>query len=386
MLSELEYRGAAYWDVYPRYYIASIGGHLFNVHSLNRQVLFTAGIPYDTRIHLFLVTFPGFGKSFWLFQFLMSDVGLIGSTRIPTTFEGYMTEAGWVGTKKFATQKAKSKEEDMEDVNTIYGVASEYATGIVGCEEFAALSNAMQQTYNRQFDTALLTSLDSGFVNKRLAAGSIKYKTSVTLWSGTQPARFDLAGGIGRRLTFMHLIPTDEDIEIMRRARRSGFGKRLNTAKTDAIRSHIDKRKDEVSVITDVKMTKSIYDEIDKYKMMPFEEPIYERIALGYSIMKGNFNGLLEIKMDKDLAAMFKQEYIWRLEIKKGSEQSQILGYIRSCKDMSIGIGELRSYLYNLGYGIEEGEKVIGGLSRLKGITIDDEGVVRIPHNKRSVE
>ncbi len=384
MLTELEYRGCAYWDLYPKFYIASIGGHLFNVHSMVKQILYVSGLPYDTRLHIFLVAFPGFGKSFWLFQFLLSDVGLIGSTRIPTTFEGYVTEAGWVGTKRFGAKEAgNSTNGDNDGTFTQYGIAQRYATGIVGCEEFAAIASAMTQSYNRQFDTALLTSLDSGFVNKTLAAGPIKYRTSVTLWTGTQPARFDLAGGLGRRLTFMHHIPTDEDVEILRQARRKGFGRQFEQYRTSTIKQNINKRKDEVGAIRNVIMHPGVYKYLDKFKMMPYEEPIYERIVIGYWVMRGVFDSTLEMKLDKELKGMIKQEFDWRYEIKKGSEYSQILGYVRARKNMEIGKAELLDHMYNLGYDEERAQGIIKKLISFKGLRETDAGMLRIPRKKK---
>jgi len=376
MLDELERRGCAYWDIYPRIYNCSIGAHMFNVHSLERQVLYVAGLPYDTRIHVFLVTFPGFGKSFWLFQYLLSDVGLIGQTNIPTTFEGYMTEAGWVGTARFGPEGTMVQRP---------GIAQEYNIGIAGCEEFAALSNAIQQTYNRQFDTALLTSLDQGFVNKRLAAGPIKYKTSITLWTGTQPARFDLAGGMGRRLTFMHYIPTDEDIERMRKIRRTGFGKRLNIARTERIRKLTNQRKVDIALIRDVWVDDSVYKYLDKFKMMHYEEPLYERLLLGYWVMRGEFDKQLVLKMDDGAKWLIDQEYKWRLEIKKGSEYSQILEYVRSQQEMEISRDNLRLHMLNLGYDAQRAKDVIDRLKRLRGL-LEKDGLIYIPRRRRDVE
>lgn len=375
MLNELEARGCAYWDVYPKFYIASVGAHIFNVHSLVKQILYVSGLPYDTRIHIFLVSYPGFGKTFWLMQFLHSEVGLLGATSIPTGFEGYLTEAGWVGTRRFG------EDGDIKQM----GAAQEYATGIVGCEEFAAVSNAMKQSYNKQMDVALLTSLDSGYVNKRLAAGPIKYKTSVTLMTGTQPARFDLAGGLGRRLTFLHFIPTDEDIELLRKTRRKGVGTRFNVYRTDKIREYVNQRKREVSEIKDIHIDPTFYRLLDRYKMMPYEEPIYERLALGHKIMTGEFTNVLQVTVDDDIKYLVDQEYNWRMQIKRGSEHSQILEYIRSKSGMEIGENELLIYMYNLGYDDERAQGLIDRLVKLQSVkrkTVEGTTVVYIQKRK----
>ncbi len=379
MLDELKFRNCAYWDIYPWFYISSIGAHLFNVSSLVRQVLYISGLPYDTRMHMFLVTYPGFGKTFWLFQFLLQDTGLIGNTRIPVTMEGYMTEAGWVG------QFTGARDEEDPESNKHYGIAFQYATGIAGAEEFSAINVALSQSHSKQLDSALLTSLDSGYVSKSLGPGSIKYKTSITLWTGTQPARFDLTGGLGRRLTFMHFIPTDEDVELLRRTRREGFGKRHRTFNTVQARQQINLRKDEITQIKDVIMHKSIYEKLDKYKIMPYEEPLFERMAIGYWIMRGSFNDTLVLRMDKHLDRMFDLHYKWRGEVKRGSEFSQVLGYLRSQKNMKTEQSTYMNHLYNMGYDVLGAQSLTKRLTDFKSIELKGGmiGVVTRKKNKK---
>jgi len=686
ILTELEYRHCAYWNIYPWFYISSIGAHLFNVSSMVRQVLYISGLPYDTRMHIFLVTYPGFGKTFWLFQFLLPDTGLIAGTRVPVTFEGYVTEAGWVG------QFSGAADEENPESNKRYGVAYQYATGIAGAEEFSGINAALSQSHSKQLDSALLTSLDSGYVSKSLGPGSIKYKTSITLWcvdpdtivyglgrdlpakelsigklilnrylhaskiqhitpttrpcktvitdkheltvatkhpiltkqgwkrddlvegdwiayydlplttpdwqlgylrgyfagdgwigkdrafaesidisllkhvqhtmlavygykpwiapiksisqshsprwrlgvttrvsvlddlyrkptsyeqtrgwvagffdaeghvrndgrltdiacnddelraqvqvylktlgirtsnhkykydhhsasdrlhildgkkgrrrlaehirpvlsrklrrmmctpnyiqvneivdigkkelislnlkgnptfiangivthnTGTQPARFDLTGGLGRRLTFMHFIPTEDDIELLRQIRREGFGKRHRVFNTQRVRTEINKRKDEISQIKDVIMHKSIYKKLNTYNIMPYEEPLFERMAIGYWTMRGNFNDTLVLRLDKHLEEMFDLHYRWRGEIKRGSEFSQVLGYLRAQKNGRIDQGTYTSHLYNMGYDVESAKVLTDKLKRLGSIKLDKGmiGLVRRSKNRNN--
>lgn len=172
-LLEFQERGCAQFDIFPPFFLSAIGAHLLNLENKERHILVEAGAILDTRIHLLMCAPPGFSKTFWLSQFLRGEHALLAHSGIDIAFEAAMTEAGFVGTTRFV---------NGESVRTM-GVAEEYGNAILGIEEFSALSEMMKQTYARQLDTALLGALDSGWVYKRLASGSIAYQTNISLFS-----------------------------------------------------------------------------------------------------------------------------------------------------------------------------------------------------------
>ena len=56
-----------------------------------------------------------------------------------------------------------------------------------------------------------------------------------------------------------------------------------------------------------------------------FEEVVYERFAVGHTIMKGNFNETLQIVFDKELEGYMDKLIDWRLQLKRGSASSQVM-------------------------------------------------------------
>ena len=73
------------------------------------------------------------------------------------------------------------------------------------------------------------TALDSGMIRKRLAAGKIEYQTNFTLWTGVQPARYQLSSGLARRFLFLLFIPNFKDIQAFKVNRRLAKNVKTNT-------------------------------------------------------------------------------------------------------------------------------------------------------------
>jgi len=112
-----------------------------------------------------------------------------------------ITESGAVGT--FQEGKVKP------------GLFFECRQGFLLVEEFSAILSMFKSTHSSTFQQILLTALDSGKVNKRLAAGSLDYETQLTLMAGIQPAVIDIEAGAGlwRRFAIELFIPTTKLIE-----------------------------------------------------------------------------------------------------------------------------------------------------------------------------
>ncbi|MBU0792030.1 MAG: hypothetical protein KKC55_16400, partial [Gammaproteobacteria bacterium] len=217
VLNYLKAREIVFSDRYMPYYVASAACHLCNIVNKEKQFYLESGAVPDLRLQIFLVSPPGYMKSFFLKILLDGPTSVFGGSIINTAFQGSMTEAGFVGTVKFGAD---------DEPTTHYGAAYEYSHHIVGIEEFNALTNAMKQEHSSNLDNALLTALDSGMLVKRLGPGEISYSTNVTLFSGSQPARFDLSSGLGRRFLFIYFIPSKEEKELIRAGRRRGKGVR----------------------------------------------------------------------------------------------------------------------------------------------------------------
>jgi len=196
ILSELCARKTCHWDRFPPFFIMSIGAHLFNVHNKAKgnAVLVINGRIADTRLHIMMCAPPGGEKTFWQEQFLLGEQGILNDTGIDTGWMGTISEAGFVGTLRM---------ENGEKINCP-GMCQLKPTAIVGAEEMSAVTESMKTEYAKTLEPAMLAALDSGHIVKQLAAGPLDYYTFLTLWGGTQPGRYDLRGGMGRRFLMIH--------------------------------------------------------------------------------------------------------------------------------------------------------------------------------------
>jgi len=276
-----------------------------------------------------------------------------------------LTEAGYVGTIKGV---------EGEPV-VIYGAAYEHQESILGIDEFAQLTNSMKMEHSINLDTAMLTSLDTGYLNKRLAMGKIRYVTQLTLWTGSQPSRFDLSSGLGRRLMFLFFIPTAEEEAMIRAARRAGKNVRAPADKLNDIRHDVTDIMTKLKHVTKVKFSREFYMVLDKMGIPHYEEDLYERMALGYTISTHNFGTEIEVKMDERLKMLINTSNEWRNEIKRGSEFSQAVSVIKEMTNCPLT--DVKKRLSNMGWTWQKSTDIINIMARqgLVSIVKDKSGV-----------
>jgi len=252
-------------------------------------------------------------KTFWLEQYLRGGWSILEDTSIMHGFEGSTTEAGFVGSA------------DMKDGEAFItpGLANIYKYGIVGFEEFSALAAMMKSQHSRQLDAALLLALDKGYVVKRLRAGKIGYKTNVTVWCGTQPSRFDLTSGLGRRFYYLMLIPNRKDRKTLDDAMWEGYNVRMDKNRTANIRSKIDELYDELMMVKKVEISAGLRPFLQKMKMEHYEYPLFIRLLIGYKVTTGDFDRTMVLDLDDRIKSMMIQEGVWRREIMRGPELTE---------------------------------------------------------------
>jgi len=314
IIKEAERRRIAYVKDYFPFYISSIGCHIFNMMNQTKEIYVEGGSVPNTRLHIMYVAFPGFGKSFFLKQFLESErYSIMRGTHIRGTFEGNMSEAGFSGT-------IKSVEGEKEPVIT-EGLCKQEKNSIVGIEEFSAITNAFKQTYNVGLDTSLLTALDTGNVVKRLGPGKISYHTNLTLWAGVQPARYDLSSGFSRRFIFLTFYPNLNDIQRFRFARRSIKGVNVDATALKTIRLAINEKYQQIyKNLKRVYFGQDFYAELNKMDIMHYDDELFERLAMGYWLMKTpKLQDTLEVRMEPELKRIMNLEYQYRIDVRKTS-------------------------------------------------------------------
>jgi len=352
ILLTLERRGCTYVRKHAPFYVCSIGAHLFNLVNRDKGILYEAELIYDTRLHIMFVAPPGFSKTFWIRQFLDWRTGILSGTKVNTAMEGYMTEAGWVGSVTFRDGEVQFSQ----------GAAQENKNAIIGCEEFSAIVAAMQKEYSKALDQALLTSLDSGLVIKRLRAGKIHYYTRATLWTATQPARFDLSSGMGRRLLFILFLPTSQDVALLKRTRRKSLGK--YPTPIQHLKQKIDKLVDDMEKIQLVKFHSSIHEYLNTLNVPHYEEMLYERLCLGYNLVTKPIEETFVVTLDERLKQLINLEHYWRIAIKRGPQFAQVTRILSEAGE-PLTPKQLRDRMLLFGYDWAKSSELIREMLKL---------------------
>ena len=356
----------AYAERFAPYFVYSACCHMFNLANQKREFWFMQGKLAQARLHLYMVAPPGFTKTAMLQRFLVGPNSIVGCTAdlgensIECGFEGSQTEAGFVGTFK-AVQGGGHE--------VVYGAAHEHRNGIMGIDEFSALANMMKVEHSMNLDNAMLLALDSGWCIKRLAPGKIEYMTNVTLQTGSQPGRFNLASGLGRRLNFLKFIPTFEEMQVIKETMRKGKNARPNYSILSQIKSDVEKIQMDLQNVEKITVDKSFYQLMDDLRVPHMEEILYERMAIGFYL--AYYNGCdktLEVHINSELKRDIKRAVEWRRDIKKGAETDQIF---QVCKELDgCAISEVKQRLTDFGIEYKKSQYLIEELHKQGRIEI----------------
>ena len=362
----LKHRMVGNYERLAPLYICGIGCHIFNIVNKKIKVFSEGAIVADSRLHVIMVTVPGFGKSFMLKQFLSDGVGIISGTKLKPRFCGSMTTASFIGSMK-------SNSEGEPVINK--GLADKYSTSVLGIHEFAEITNSMQQTYNVGLNDALLSALDDGKINKDVVSGEIKYETMVTLFSAVQPARYNLTSGLGRRLLFIVYVPTMNDFRELRKIRRRSRNVVDNKELLRKIKGNIDELYNKVETITSVRFSNEFYEWMDRNNIVPYEEILYERIGIGYWIMneKIKSGGELYVDIDDKLVEIFNHQKRDRTSVKNGVNDDQVWRVIKDEK--IVKKEELITLLLEFSLNRNHIESSLRTLQVLKKIKVEGEYV-----------
>lgn len=337
------------------FFICSACNHVINLENQRREFFFEQGRVANLRIHIFFCSPPGYMKTLLLQKMLLGGLSVFGNSAVKTNFEGAMTEAAFTGTVRMGQNG---------QVATEFGAAHEHRESILGIDEFAILTNAMKMEHSINLDNVMLTALDSGYLVKRLALGKIQYLTQLTLWTGSQPARFDLTSGLGRRFLFMYFIPVKNERFEIKMARRHGKNIYPSSQTMGQMKRAISTVVDKCKGIQKIEFDEKIYTAIDKLNIPHFEEILYERLALGFCLAtREKFDATFKVKMYPQLYIMFNRANEWRKDIKKGTEYSQIIKII---KDMGMcPLTDIKVELGNFGFTYKSATAALNSLHKL---------------------
>jgi len=128
-----------------------------------------------------------------------------------------------------------------------------------------------------------------------------------------------------------------------------------------SIRSRVDDFVSKIETLKEVDFDKSLEKMFDRLHLPHYEEPLFERLALGYALLK-KFDTHLVVENDIELARLCEQAHAWRREIKRGASESQVMIILRE-KPM-FTLKELYDRMTNFGLSLTETSAILDTLRK----------------------
>lgn len=306
-------------------YVCSIGCHMFNFMNKHKRIFTDGDIVPDMRLHIFMVTIPGYGKTYLINQFMSKYNGMLTDSDIHCSKIGSLTSSGLVGSIK-----------TTQDGNTIVnkGVLQRKADFILGSDEFSNITTSGRTSHSANLINDLLTALDDGLMHKDQSGGGLEYETFATVWAATQPGRFELKAGLPRRFAFVIYMPDVQDVYLFRDERRKSKDLKLNLKRMLQYKLAVNARYKQVREnLKQIIFPDEYYDWIKTHFATHYEDMIYERILLGYWIMKTeNIGETLVLNLNDEIKEIIVKQIAARLQAQRGVEKIRIMEVIKYIK------------------------------------------------------
>ena len=256
----------------------------------------------DTRVHILMRGAKGSGKNVLIDLFCAEFTGLLWNR---DAFKGVgfrtmmgsnsITEAGMFGS--------------VNDEGKIVGrpLARELCGGFLCFEEFSSVSDANKKDHSIDMKNQMLTSLDSGRVNKGMRDGWVKYNTRYTVWGGTQHGRMDLESGLDRRFFIIDIVMDEEKERLYKQAQNLQASMpaeeraELASITMELRQWFLDRQMDVVlNPPKGVQFSEEVNEWLMRGEVRSFESDLFRRLAIGYAMMKDDDwkGGILQIEMD----------------------------------------------------------------------------------------
>lgn len=322
---------------------SSVGGHIMNLANMDHRLYIKNRLPNNFRIHMVYMAPSGYTKSTYYQFMLRNTYGLLFNREMifPTDVHSSFSVASWLGTMK------ENKETGEWEASN--GVMETYKRGIIGADDYQALTLLLNGEGIGEDERALMTALDTDEAVKNLATGQIRIKNvGVTCWFGMRPCKVNLRSGLARRLMFPIYFPTRNESKI------------LSDMAWDEIRPSED-LEDETSEppLLDA-MTKaydtivetgpvnldfdSVKDKLDKWNISHFELKLYKAMAVGWSVANGTYP---DIKLDPTGLAMIEDELACRELLRQDPYRMMFYRILDGEKGKKMKLDSLKAYMTN---------------------------------------
>lgn len=354
-MEELKQRNVYKAETYAPFYISSFALHNFNLMNQKRKVYWVGKDIPNSRLHILMNSPAGYMKSHFLKQMAGSEFGIFRGSGAKIGFEQEMTSPAFTGTStSFNGFKTRS-----------VGAAEEYQDGFMLIDEFRGLTEALSTEGNGQFESQLLSALDSGRIIKRLANDRFEFTTHLTLWTGVQPAKFDISSGLGRRLCYTLFIPTRKDNENLIDAQQESQGMRADLLEMKKLWYKQKTFINDLNTIENVTFAPDVWAEYKKMKIFSFEATFFNNLLLGLHLAKNDpeKNVVVSLK-DKDIKATLMQEKEWRKKINQGVPFILMLNIIHGLGN-SADITDVSEEATMIGYNLTQTTDLITEMARM---------------------
>lgn len=349
-------------------YISSMGCHMFNFMNKHKEIYWDGDQIADMRLHIFMVTLPGFGKTYTINQFMGKYNGLLKDSAIPTAKVGALTSAGLVGSIK-----------STPDGNTVVtqGVLQKQADAILGSDEFSNITTSAKTSHSGNLINDLLTAFDDGDMHKDQSGGGLGYETFATMWAATQPGRYELSAGLPRRFCFVIYMPNVGDIFRFRKIRQESKNVRVDIKRILTFKSELKNKRNEINTnLKRIEYPDEWYKWLHSHFALHTEDILYERIILGYWLMKlETIPETLVLNLNDEVKGIIEQQMAARMQVNEGVQKIKIMEALKFVKTMPYV--ELMKMLLTFGLPQKYIETNLQILVANKFITIDKKtGVV----------
>lgn len=367
IIRELQARQVYKCETYAPYFITSYGMHIFNLMNRNRGIYYEGARLPNMRSHVLFVAPPGYMKSYYLSQFGDKHSGIFAGTGVSMGNELSMSSASFAGTISAGGEH-------------IPGAAQQYADGIVTIDEFSALTNALNASYNSDFDAILLAALDHGLVSKRLAMNGFSFTTAMTMWGGVQPARYDMTSGLGRRMNFLLFLPTRQDNANIREAHHRSRNMKHNKTTLKHIWEGCRKVRTDLKELKRVTIGEDVYKMYTDLDLYSYESSYFDRILFGYHVMKYGVDDDKSMHIDvvdKELRNLVIQQKDWRTQIMTGVDYTLIKQIIND-NGGAMTLWNLVNAGIMYGWNQNQVYKLVSEMEKFKIVRLESNGVVRV--------
>jgi len=137
-----------------------------------------------------------------------------------------------------------------------------------------------------------------------------------------------------------------------------------------------------INTIKHVEFSDKVYRLLDDCGLVHYEDILFERLLLGYNIMKGTFGPEFVIDVDTESERLVRTAARHLTEVKRGAEYSMVI-VILSEHDRKMTLVDLKERLLKYGLDWSQSAELIDSMRRLRIIKPVGQEIVLNPHIRR---